>query len=333
MEADGLLLLKKHFGGGRGKEIQQKRNENMKNIIKNDTNNIHKECDLRIHNLYNINKGLVNQIKELQLQVDDLLEYKKNHVCVFNPEDIEHELYDRIYKDVKKDIISEINVKETQEYIEISKINKKNDEKIKKMESDIKNMKLNSNIEDNELFKQLKEQNAILSESNKNLQNNYDLLKKDNNKIYKKLFDLENKKEDILQTPVISKKDIKETLEKNTEHKINNVIDKIKNNNNLIKDEEDRLKLINENRCKIDTLAFLYEKYGEDKNDNFKLLSISYDKNHSRFKKMTKIYYMIKNNKNLYNSNLIFQYHTFDTINIKDDLISLINKMTINLIK
>lgn len=328
MEKDNILFLQQFFGNDKKKEIVQKRNETIKKELKIDDTNIHKDCNLKINNLYNINNKFVKEIRDLQNQLDELSKWKNEHVCKCNCGN-------------------------------------------------------NINIEDNSLFIEIKNQNELLNESNKIIEEKYNNIKIDNDKIQQQLLDLQhnnenikekqkkdidskysnkfislnkviedfkieihnkekviynlknnktNKKEDLLLIPAISTEIIKEKIEKNTEDKINNVIDKIINNNNLIKDEEDRLKLKNENRCKIDTLSFFYEKYGDNKNNNIKPLSISYDKNSSRFKKMMKIYSLIKNNIKLYNSNLLFQYHTFDNIGIKDDLVSLINKMENKLI-
>lgn len=223
------------------------------------------------------------------------------------------------------------------DYSEYKKIPKQLDVNEKKQVHGINNLNQELNSLNNKInIDKIKE--SIKQEYDSLIKNNTE----ENNKKVKKLqseilelkdeLNVEKKeKESILLTPSNStdnKSFKKEKTEKNIENKINIIIDKIKKNNNLIKDEEDYLKLKNENRYKIDTLSFFYEKYGEcNKNNNIKLLSISYDKNPSRFRKMVKIYSLIKNNKKLYNSNLLFQYHTFDDICIKDDLVLLINEM------
>lgn len=73
MEKDNILFLQHFFGNDKKKKIQQKRNEYIKTTIKNDeTNIIHKDCNLKIHNLYNINKKLVKEVKDLKTQNEEL---------------------------------------------------------------------------------------------------------------------------------------------------------------------------------------------------------------------------------------------------------------------
>lgn len=268
MERDNILFLQQFFGGEKGKEIKQKRNE----MIKNNPINIHSDCIIQISNLkeknlelikevdnikkefndlsskynildvkykngYNIENilsyevliknplykslsetksGLVKEIKELKkdneslrLQLNELIQWKNNHKCSenLNIDDVEQTLYDRIYNDVKSDINSEINIKESPEYIEINNLNKSYHEKILNLEKDIKNIRLSSNIEDNELFRKIKEQNVLLCESNKTL-------KDDNEKIKQKLNIIENNNnsESINSINIDSK--IKEEVEK-----------------------------------------------------------------------------------------------------------------------
>jgi hypothetical protein len=136
----------------------------------------------------------------LQIQVDGLLSWKDNHNCRdnINTDDIQQNIYDKIYNEVKS------NIKEIPEYIEISNLNKTYNEKLLKLESDMKGMQLNSNIEDDELFKQLKIQNNILLDSNKKLENNYKVLNVElknikDNKDYKINEALKKQKETLSQ--------------------------------------------------------------------------------------------------------------------------------------
>lgn len=95
--------------------------------------------------LSDTNSALVNNIKELQLKMDDLtsryneiLKWKDNHKCIFNPDDADQILYDKIYNEVKDDIINEINVKDSQDYINLKTINDNNNIRISELENTIK---------------------------------------------------------------------------------------------------------------------------------------------------------------------------------------------------
>lgn len=63
--------------------------------------------------------------------------------------------------------IESINIKESNEYKDLEKINEKNNIRISELEEKLS--KLDSNIEDNDLFKQIKMQNNILLQNNKTL--------------------------------------------------------------------------------------------------------------------------------------------------------------------
>lgn len=76
-----------------------------------------------------------------------------------------------------KDFTNSYNIEENQDYIKLKQINDNNNKKILDLESKLEG--LTSNIENNILFKQLKEQNALLSENNKTLNNNFNKLNKD----------------------------------------------------------------------------------------------------------------------------------------------------------
>lgn len=118
-ERDSIQFLEAFFG----KDVKNK-------TKKNNEINIHSECISKIDNiydelleeknkynsLYNINKKFVNEIKELktqneklQLQFNELSKWKDNHRCDnINIDNVEQELYDKIYNDVKQDILEEV---------------------------------------------------------------------------------------------------------------------------------------------------------------------------------------------------------------------------------
>lgn len=286
MERDNILFLQQFFGGERGKEIKQRKNE----MIKNNPINIHSDCIIQISNLkeknvelikevdnikkefnelsskyselssnykilndqykngYNIenilsyeiliknpmykslsdtNSALVTEIKDLKknneflkLQLDDLLQWKNNHKCIFNPDDVEQELYDNIYNNVKDDIINEINIKDNPDYINLKSINDKLYTKVSELEEKL--TKLDSNIDDNELFKKIKEQNVLLSENNKTLNI-------ENEEIKKRLNILENN--DNINIPDINiDSKINEEVEKQKQDILKNLENKYSSN-------------------------------------------------------------------------------------------------------
>lgn len=111
---------------------------------------------------------------------------KKDHCqcckCLTNKENINNPLYDN---DIKT------------EYIELKKINDINNKKIILLE---KKLELKSNIEDNDLYKKIKELNNNLLESNDKLRNNYNFLKEEINI-------LKNKKSSLKKTNILKRDD------------------------------------------------------------------------------------------------------------------------------
>lgn len=178
MDKDNILLLQHFFGGEKGKEIKQKRNE----IIKNNPINIHSDCILQISNLKDKNIKLAKEINDLKLQLNEVSKWKENHNCNNNIN----------IEEIKTNIKKEMDINDFPEYVEIRELNKTYNKKIIKLESDMKDIQLNSNIEDNVLFKQLKKQNSLLFEANKTLQFNYNELKVENNNIKQKINNIEN---------------------------------------------------------------------------------------------------------------------------------------------
>lgn len=214
LDKDNIQFLQQFFGKDKNDEIKQNKNEF----------NIHSECVMKIdkiHNdllfeknknesLYNINKGLVNKIKCLQSQMDDLVKWKNDHIC-------------------KCDCSNNLNIKETEEYIEIKNINKIYNDKILQLESDIKKIQLNSKFEDNHLFKQIRKQNEILSDEINILKKEEDISVEDNSllleinkKIKSDLDDIQNENNSVIKT-------IREEIKLN----INNNSNKVKNNKTI----------------------------------------------------------------------------------------------------
>lgn len=318
MEKDNILFLQQFFGNEKGKEIVKKRNEIVKDMIKSEENNIHKECNLKIHNLYNINKNLVKDVKDLKCEneslqkqyndlssrYNELLEWKDNHVC-------------------SNDIIKSINIKESNDYIELNNLNNIYNEKILKLESDIKNIKLNSNIEDNALFIQIRKQNQNLLDSN----NELDAKVKELNLKIEYLSTNSNVEDPILEiksTDVVNSE--MDVIHKENINKIIIKMDKLYTK--TFSDEQ-----ININKSLISLYSKIYNliKDKDEKKDaiyiNDILDSASTDTNKARFKKIIKIANFINNHEYLNKSRIVIPLYMFKGISINsiDDLFSSIN--------
>lgn len=109
---------------------------------------------------------------------------------------------------------------------------------------------------------------------------------------------------------------------------INKIVNKLFNqkiNNRLLFD------IKKQNRNTMDLYVKIYKEYENDEKVKYKDIILNYDKNITRYEIVNKIYnYIIKNNV-LYDSNIIFFYHTFDGLrseNVNDFIIVLENKFT-----
>lgn len=174
MEKDSILFAQQFFG-------KKKMEEKIKNKNKDMNVNIHKDCILQIDILQNKSKEKDNQIYILNKKykiLENVNTELKNQVdnLTINYNDLKQELKEM--KDWKNNHkcsgninIDELDVNEIPKYIELKNINDKYSKIIIQLEDDIKDIKLNSNIEDNILFKQLKQQNDILRSDNKKRSN------------------------------------------------------------------------------------------------------------------------------------------------------------------
>lgn len=288
MERDNILFLQQFFGGEKGKEIKQRKNE----MIKNNPINIHSDCIIQISNLKEKNVELIKEVNSIRKDFNDLssrynelLQWKNNHKCIFNPDDVEQELYDKIYNNVKDDIVNEINIKDNPDYINLKSINDKLYTKVSELEEKL--TKLDSNIDDNELFKKIKEQNVLLSENNKTLNI-------ENEEIKKRLNILENN--DNINIPDI-----------NIDSKINEEVEKQKQD--ILKDLE------NKYSSNISSLT-----------ESIKCLQQSIDIYKEEKEKSDKIINDLKeqiNNKKIKNTNKSDKYSyesLYDSIYIYDDI-------------
>jgi hypothetical protein len=263
LDKDNIQFLQQFFGKEKKEEIKQNGNEF----------NIHSECVIKIdkiHNdllkeknkyesLYNINTGLVNKIKDLQSQMDDLAKWKDDHIC-------------------KCDCSNNFNIKETSEYIEIKNINKSYNDKILQLESDIEKIQLNSKIEDNHLFKQIRKQNEILNdeinilkkikeedisvEDNslfKQVQQQNCLLLESNKKLKTDLDDMKNENDNVIKTIREEYQKIIEEYQKIIEElKLN-----INNNSNKIKKNKEKNEVKNIKTIYLSDSITIYEEFYE----------------------------------------------------------------------
>lgn len=87
--------------------------------------------------------------------------------------------------------------------------------------------------------------------------------------------------------------------------------------------------IYNINRNNIDIYSYLHNNMDEyDFYKNIKVENINVDKNKSRFELISKVFNIIKNTPELYNSDYIFNYYTFKKLN-KEGLDLLLNKLNV----
>lgn len=111
---------------------------------------------------------------------------------------------------------NKINIISSPEYIQLKNINEKNNIKISELETKIAN--LTSNIDDNTLFSQIKEQNKILVENNRKLEQDIKDIKDDYLKI-QKIKNIELKLNTGIPSPSSSAENKKEKVNKLKENK------------------------------------------------------------------------------------------------------------------
>lgn len=167
-------------------------------------------------------RNLKYKYDKLEANYNELKEWKENHICNnnnnINTDNMEKEIYNKLHNEIKEDY--NLKYKEM-EY------------KIFEQDKIINNLnKIESPIEDNMLFKELKKQNNILLESNKELKNKYleidDVLIKQKQKLFNE-FSIE--KENIKNEHNILLNNIKIEKDKAIEDlklQLNNKYNKIK---------------------------------------------------------------------------------------------------------
>lgn len=352
---------------------------NNKTLFQNENVDLHSDCIIQINNFHdellkektnyiildNKHKGLqskyntlekdneknIKKIEKLEINYKDLetkydknlldLQYLSSNYIELNQWRKSHNCIDNInMEEIKKDVIKEIDLKETKEYIDLKSINESYNKKIINLESKIE--KINLNIEDNILFKQVKEQNNVLLESNSKL----DIQVKElNKKIIKMNKPIENKKDikqDAMDEQIVFDTEIenkyKDPVSKNKNINDININDKIiKENINKIIMKIDKLysknftdEQITINKSLIAFYSKIYNKI-KDKDEKKDIIyineiidSASTDTNRARFKKILKVSYFINNHEYLINSNIVIPLYMFKAIpvNSMDNLFS-----------
>lgn len=229
--------------------------------------------------------GLKNENERLKLQVKELLYWKNNHVCKINSDDIEQDLYDKIYKDVKEDIINEFNVKDSSEYIELKNINEQYNFKISDLE--IKLEKLNLDVKNNVLFKQMKKKNDILNNEIIELKKENTI--KNNSINFDKQVIIDEIKSSLETNFLTEKKEIKDKYENiisNLNIKINSLENK-SNKNKTVKKENKYNK------------EYLYKGFSIFEDDDIEWKKIAGCFTYKKFKLLYKFNDAIENDKNI----------------------------------
>lgn len=289
--------------------------------------------------------------KYLNIKVDDLyLTLKYHNKDSLTMEDISKKVKEEMNKFYTN---KNINIKETQEYIELKKINEKYNKKIIDLEYNLE--KINSNIEYSILFKNIKEQNNILKI-------NYEKLELDNIEIKQEIYNqissnkekedissktnlnknenlLYDKKEEIkinIKEPILENKNINDTNITDDDKKIDSCCQKnnkyyeiITENINKIIKKLDKLyekdftdEQITINKSLINFYSKIYDliKDKDEKNDaqyiNEILDSSSTDTNRFRFKKILKVANFINNHTFLKRSSIVIPLYMFKGIPI-----------------
>lgn len=149
--------------------------------------------------------------------------------------------------------------------------------------------------------------------NNKKIQKQKDVIINKFQKSVNKIITINNIKKVLIKRLNKIKKNKPENVNMTTSKKI------IKFSDNLLKCSLFST-IKNNNKNMIDTFSTYYDEFIINKKDeNIKIIKKMYDKNHSRFLRLIELSYLIKKDDELYNSNLIFNYHTLGKLHKKDD--------------
>lgn len=213
-------------------------------FLKDDYNKL----ENKYNNLFEINK-------KLEIQVGELLSWKKDHIC-------------------NNDI--NLDIEEMSEYIKLNNINKSYSNKILQLETDIEKIQLNSKIEDNHLFKQMKKQNELLNDEILELKKG-DTVKINNSDIFDKQAIIDEIKISLESNFSIEKEEIKikyENIINGNNKIIQELNEKINSKNNKNKDKENCIKNINDSLYKS---IVIYDNYDIKKPWQEEICSFTYN--------------------------------------------------------
>lgn len=191
-----------------------------------------------------------------------LYEHKEDF---FNYIKYKKEFHDFLHnKNNDKEIKMEsINIKESNEYKDLEKINEKNNIRISELEEKLS--KLDSNIEDNVLFKKLKEQNSLLIKNNENLESELKEIKQN--------FNSNANISDIKDNNINIDDKINKALEKQKTTLYNDFsikIENIKNDNKILLDSiREKDKVINDLQSKLNNKRIKKDKKIENNENKF----------------------------------------------------------------
>lgn len=250
-------------------------------INKKENIELHSECIIRINDLHDklllekkIYDTLYDSYKRLEINYKDLQKVNEENVIIMI--DMRQEL--EKLKDWKNSHnCNNINLEETKEYIELKNINEGYNNKIIKLEYEIKNIQLKSNIEDNFLFVQMKKQNESLNNEILNLKNKEDY----NINIDEKIkLSLEEQKEELFNHFSVERDKIKnehatllESIKKEKDKVIEDLRLKINNKYNGNKNSKDDKNSLNylykgfsffdesDTKWKVMAGSFTYKKF------------------------------------------------------------------------
>lgn len=291
--------------------INSDKNENCKNCkeFKKEIQKLMKQNEV-LQNDVNNYKDKYNVLLEKQNKMEEILDDLNINDNFDGLTDFLNILYEN--KDLflnlvnNKNINNNINIIETPEYIEIKNINEKNNTRILELETKLR--MLDSNIEDNDLFKQIKMQNDILLQNNKTLNTENEeikqrLIKIENNNNNSDINISDNKQDDNIDIDFKIKESIKIAL-KEQQVMFDSEYKKLKEEKDKIIDElKTKIeKKSNKNKVTKDdknTIEYLYKGFTiyNDTDVEWKVIAGSFT--YKKFKMLYDFNESIKSDKNV----------------------------------
>lgn len=254
------------------------------------------------------NSKIVNQNSESSVRILDFNKYKET----INNSKKDDEIKDNHILNIKKNVTKNENfLKSASQNIENKNI---------KFKNIVYKVIEKNNISKTNTFKERFKNNIISFINNMNIYLKDKKIKDAKIKIVNKFISSVNK---VILINKIKKFLIKklDKIRKSSNEYINNTVC-----NKIIKNSDRFIKTIlfetikNNNRNMIETFSNYYNEFMINKKDDYiKYIRKMYDKNHSRFLRLIEICYLIRNDKELYESNLIFSYYTLSKLHKKND--------------